>query len=379
MMKKDKKNLKILVVSDPYYPYPSGVSEYTYYLSKYLKKNGNDVTILTTNYKNQTDEDRVVRFGKVLMIPLNRSYATMAFGTDIYPSVKNFLNKNYFDIIHLNGPFFPSLSFFALHFSNSINIAAFLNAGFKFYKSGSSIFKMVYKKYLNKISGYLAISQTAKLAMEPYFPGEYEIIPAGVDTDFFTERGENFNIEGFPKILFLGRLDLRKGVLKIIDVFNRFVKIKNEAKLIIAGKGPLEKTAKDLVRRYGIEKSVIFTGYVKKEDIPKYYRTADIYCSPALGGESFGIVLLEAMSCGTPIIASRIHGYSQVIDDKKDGLLFNNEDDSELLSKLIELTEDENKRAFFRKNGLIKSKEYSWENVIIKIEKFYKKIIEQKK
>jgi len=120
---------------------------------------------------------------------MNKSYATMAFGFEIPSKVKNLLYNNDFDIVHLNGPFFPSLSFFALHYSKTTNIAAFLNAGFKFYNYGSKVFRKVYKKYLDKIDGYFAISETAKLAMQPYFPGDYEIIPAGVDIEFLKGWG----------------------------------------------------------------------------------------------------------------------------------------------------------------------------------------------
>lgn len=371
----DTKPLKILIVSDPYYPYPSGISEYTFYLSKYLRKNKNEVKILTTHYKGEEEENDVIRFGNVLMIPMNKSYATMAFGTEIPSKVKNLLSNNDFDIVHLNGPFFPSLSFFALHYSKTKNVAAFLNTGFKFYNFGSKIFRTIYKKYLNKIHGYFAISETAKLAMQPYFPGDYDIIPAGVDVEFFKSEGETFKIEGYPKILFLGRLDERKGVLKIINVFSKLLTIKKDAKLIIAGKGPLDGHAKQLVKDLGIEKSTIFTGYVKKKDIPKYYRTADIYCSPALGGESFGIVLLESMACGTPVLASNIHGYSQVIENFKDGILFNPLSDKDFFSKLIMLSDDKIMRETLKKNGIKKSIEYSWENISFKIENFYRKIL----
>ncbi len=367
--------LKILIVSDPYYPYPSGISEYTFYLAKYLKKHNNDIKILTTHYKNEEKEDDVLRFGKVLLIPMNKSYATMAFGFEIPSKVKNLLYNNDFDIVHLNGPFFPSLSFFALHYSKTTNIAAFLNAGFKFYNYGSKVFRKVYKKYLDKIDGYFAISETAKLAMQPYFPGDYEIIPAGVDIEFFKKDGDKFDIEGYPKILFLGRLDERKGVLKIINVFSKFLKVKKDAKLIIAGKGPLDTVARKLVKDLNIEDRVLFTGYVKKDDIPKYYRTADIYCSPALGGESFGIVLLEAMACNTPVIASSIHGYSQVIENFKNGILFDPLSDDDLVSKLILLSDDEKLRESLKINGEKRALEYSWENVSFKIEEFYRKVL----
>lgn len=365
--------LKILLVSDPYYPYPSGISEYTFYLAKYLKRFGHSVTILTTHYPNEIQEEGVVRFGRVLMIPMNKSYATMSFGFDIPGKVKNLLWNNNFDIVHLNGPFPPSISFFALHYSKSVNISAFLNAGFSFNSFGAKAVRILYKKYLDKIDGLFAISDTAKLAMEPYFPGKYEIIPAGVDTEVFNDSVKKRDdlLKGYPTILFLGRLDERKGVMLMIEAFNKLLKVKPDAKLIIAGKGPLDTEAKNRVADYGINKSVHFAGFIPFGDIPSYYRSADIYCSPALGGESFGIVLLEAMASGTPVIASNIHGYSQVIKDRENGMLFETGNSADLSDKIIMMIDDKHLRERFVSNGKILANKYSWENVARKIELFY--------
>ncbi|MDD3804487.1 MAG: glycosyltransferase family 4 protein [bacterium] len=367
------KKLKVLLVSDPYYPYPSGISEYTFYLAKYLRKFGHSVIILTTHYPGEKDEEDLLRFGRVLMIPMNKSYATMSFGMEIPSKVKNLLFNNHFDIVHLNGPFPPSISFFALHYSKSVNIAAFLNAGFSFNSTGAGIARMLYKKYLNKISGRFALSETARMAMEPYFPGDYEIIPAGVDTEVFSK---NANIRTDLKktslrILFLGRLDERKGIIVMIKAFKKLLTKKPDAKLVVAGKGPLDSEARNLAKSLSIEESVEFKGFIPFGEIPSYYRSADIYVSPALGGESFGIVLLEAMAVGAPVVASRIHGYSQVIKDNENGLLFETGDTDDLVSKILQLADDNNLREKCIKNGFLLAEKYSWENVASRIEKFY--------
>lgn len=367
------KNLDILLVSDPYYPYPSGISEYTFYLAKYLRKFGNRVTILTTHYKNEIEDDHVIRFGRVLMIPMNKSYATMSFGLDIPAKVKNLLHNNHYDIIHLNGPFPPSISFFALHYSKSVNIAAFLNAGFSFNSTGASIAKFLYGKYLKKINGLFAISETAKKAMEPYFPGEYAIIPAGVDTEVFNPNVKERDDleEGYPRVLFLGRLDERKGVIVMINAFKKLLTLKPKAQLVIAGKGPLDSEARNLAKHLKIENSVEFKGFIPFGEIPSYYKSADIYCSPALGGESFGIVLLEAMASGTPVVASNIHGYSQVVKDNENGLLFETGDEDDIVKKIIQLADDKALREKCIKNGFTLADKYSWENVAKQIESFY--------
>ena len=367
------KKLNILLVSDPYYPYPSGISEYTFYLAKYLRKFGNDITVLTTHYPNETKEKNVLRFGRVLMIPMNKSYATMSFGLDIPGNVKKLLHNNNFDIVHLNGPFPPSISFFALHYSKSTNIAAFLNAGFSFNSTGAAIARFLYRKYLNKIDGLFALSETAKMAMEPYFPGEYEIIPAGVDAEIFNTRvKKRTELKDISlRILFLGRLDERKGLIVMINAFKKILSAKPNAQLVVAGKGPLDSDAKNLVNKLKIDASVKFKGFIPFGEIPSYYKSADIYCSPALGGESFGIVLLEAMAVGTPVVASNIHGYSQLIKDNENGLLFESGKTDDIAAKIIKLADNSALREKCIKNGFILANKYSWENVARRIEAFY--------
>lgn len=373
--------MNILLASDPYYPYPSGISEYTFYLAKYLRRFGHSVTILTTHYPNEKHEDGVVRFGRVLMIPMNKSYATMSFGLEIPSLVKSLLRNNSYDIVHLNGPFPPSISFFALHYSRSVNIAAFLNAGFSFSSAGASVARMLYSKYIFKIDGMFALSETAKMAMEPYFPGDYEIIPAGVDTEVFSFSAvKRTDLAETPfRVLFLGRLDERKGVMVMIRAFRKFLSVHPDSRLVIAGKGPLDADAKALSRELGMEDRVEFKGFIPFGEIPSYYRSADVYVSPALGGESFGIVLLEAMAAGTPVIASRIHGYSQVITDTENGLLFETGDEDDLVRKMLSIRDNASVRDRCVKNGFALAEKYSWENVARRIESFYLQRIKAKK
>jgi len=365
--------LKICVVSDPYYPYPSGVSEYTHYLAKHLRLFGHEVKILTTHYPHEENERRVTRIGRVLFIPMNQSFATLSTGLEIPRRVKEYLKKEKFDIIHMNGPFPPSISFFALHYSTSLNICTFHTAGFKPYKFGSSVVSVFFKKYINKMDGLIAVSTAARDAVASYFPGEYEIIPNGIDVDIFNNRVSPASDlpETRPKILYLGRLDQRKGLVQLLKAMPLVKKKINNVLLIVVGKGPLEKYCRALVKFSGLSDHVVFKGYVSRQELPRYYAACDVYCSPALGGESFGIVLLEAMAVGKPVAASRITGYDQVIKDNYNGVLFNPTNHEDIAGTLIKLLDDRDLRDRLCRAGHEFAKNYTWEKVAERIQKLY--------
>lgn len=373
--------MKICVVSDPYYPYPSGVSEYTFYLAKYLRRLGHKVTVVTTRFPKYRAEADVIRFGRVLMIPMNKSYATMSFGLDIPRNIRYLIRKERFDIIHMNGPFPPSMSFFALHYSNTANVSALLSAGFSYSKTGAGLIKKIFRKYNDKTDAVIALSAAARDSYSAYIPGEYHIIPPGIDDEIFNEHVLPMTglPSGKPKILFLSRLDERKGILQLIKSLPIIQKDFPDCLLVVAGKGPLEVECRRLVNQLGIGNAVHFAGYIKKEHIPRYYAAADAYCSPALGGESFGIVLLEAMAVGTPVCASRIPGYEDVIRDGENGILFDPQSPSDIAQVLVRVLKDRTKRTYLRRSGLEFVKDYTWETVARRIEKVYLEAIENYK
>jgi phosphatidylinositol alpha-mannosyltransferase len=307
---------------------------------------------------------------------LNKSAATFPFGFDIPYRTKQLLNSEKFDLIHLHGVYPPEIGFWALHYSRTKNCVTFYTAGFNkvtFLKPLSYIFK----KYLKKIHGKIAITENARLWAEPFFPGDYRIIPAGVDCERFspsvspiiTKERNSFNI------LYLGRLDQRKGVLVAINAFRKIKDKFPNAKLLIAGKGPLEKSAKSLVQHLQLEDSCQFFGYVKQKDLPGFYTSADVYIAPALGGEAQGIVLLEAMACGLPVVASNISGYKEVVEDNKTGLFFKVNDADDLADKMQKVFSNADLRKSLMVNARLGAEKYSWDNITKQVEDYYKEII----
>lgn len=373
--------MRILLVSSAYWPYPSGISEHVSHLAKNLKNRGHLVKILTTNYPSKWEETAddnlaIIRLGRVILIPVNKSYATFPFGFDIPFKVKKLLQKERYDIIHVHGCYPPEIGFWAICFSNTINCVTFHTVGFK----GINYIKplaLLLKSYQKKIHGRIAVSKIAKTWAEPLFPGEYRIISNGVDYERFslkvtplvTKDNNSFTI------LYLGRLDKRKGVLIAINAFAKIKNLLPNAKLLVAGKGPLEQTAKALVKRLGLEQCCQFLGYIKKRDLVACYKSADVFISPALGGEAQGIVLLEAMAANCVVVASDIDGYREVIEHEKNGLLFKTGSADDLANKIWTIATNNELRNFLIKNSQLQIKKYSWQNIVQQIEDYYKELI----
>lgn len=364
--------MKILQVSDSYYPDPGGVSEVLYHLSKELRNLGNEVRILTGGHPEARERENVTRLGKRISFHANKSEVNWVFSPFLFSKVRNFLANNSFDIIHTHGPFAPNLSFLTLLYSKSANIATFHTAfsGFNYYKISKFLFTNISKK----IDGSICVSKHALKEIYPHFPkGNYKIIPNGVDTKRFSPEGKKLKKNSDKTIiLFLGRLDPRKGLSVILKAFPLIKKEIPNAILLVVGKGtPLKNIPKDL------KESIIFKGMIPNEMVPVYYRSADIYCSPALFGETFGIVLLESMACGTPIIASNINGYKEVIPNKT--MLFEKGNPHDLANKAISILNNKTKRQNIRELSLKTARKYNWHNIAKKTEKFYKSVLSEKR
>ncbi|MCS7250055.1 MAG: glycosyltransferase family 4 protein [candidate division WOR-3 bacterium] len=369
--------MKILLVSSAFYPYPSGISEHVYHLAWELKKLGHSIKILTTNYPKlwpdkPISEIEIIRFGKVIFLPLNKSFATLPFSVKIPNLVKNYLKKEHFDIIHMHGCFPPEIGFWALHFSKSINCVTFHTVGFKklnFLK----VFMPLYKKYNKKIDGKIAVSEVAKKWVEDFLPGNFRVIPNGVDVERFNPNKSPFSEykKYFPLILFVGRLDKRKGAEIAIKAFYKIYSFFSNPKLLIIGKGPEEKRLKKLVKKLNIENSCEFLGYVKRDDLPRYYVSCDIFLAPALGGEAQGIVLLEAMATKKLVIASDIEGYKTVVRDKENGLLFKVNSYEDLAQKILWILEKKDLKKKIEENAYLTAQDYSWEKIGKMVEDYY--------
>ena len=222
------------------------------------------------------------------------------------------------------------------------------------------------------------MSGAARHFISRYFPGDYEIIPNGVDLDRFTDAQpyEELRDGRTLNILFVGRLEERKGLGHLLKAYHRLRKRKVDARLLVIGAGPKLREYKRYVGLRGI-RDVEFLGRVSDEDKVRYFASADIYCAPNTGQESFGIVLLEAMAAGVPIVASDIHGFKRVVERNVQGLLVEPQNPRALAAALYTLARDPDLRHEMGEAGRARAPEFTWDRVSERIVEYYYEVREQ--
>lgn len=371
--------MKIALVSPYDFAYPGGVANHISSLDLQFTCMGHDVKVIAPASRIIKDfEDRFIAIGRPYPIPSSDSVIRVPISMHLAPTIKKVLAREQFDIIHLHEPFMPMLCSAMVRFSNTVTVGTFHAAeGKPGYNWGRPISTWLIQRRLHNLHGRIAVSKPAQEYHSKYIPGSYEIIPNGIDLERFSDSVtpmERFQ-DGKLNILFVGRLEFRKGLNYLLNAFLRVKQEIPESRLIVVGPGTrLRKRYERWVSKTGL-KDVVFAGYVSNEDKARYYKTADIFCAPATSRESFGIVLLEAMAAGKPVVATNIPGYASVVSDGEDGLLVPPQNYQELARALLTLLNDEALRKQMGARGKAKSRDYSWEIVARRIMDYYLRVI----
>ncbi|MEO0073517.1 MAG: glycosyltransferase family 4 protein, partial [candidate division WOR-3 bacterium] len=378
------RTMRICMVSDNYYPYIGGIPEHIHHLSVELRRRGHVVKVLTTNIGGRTlgcldrvpDEDQVFRIGRGLVVRSNKSFARIPVAFRATARVRRFFEEERFDIIHIHGSLAPTLPLAAIRASRAINVIT-LHAGHE-NSIGYSAFRHWLRPFFDAIHGLVAVSETAKRSIEKYFPGEYRIIPNGIDVNLFRPDVPVVPAldNGRPKILFMGRFEPRKGLKYLLMAFPRVVEKIPDVQLVVAGTGLLGYSYRGYLDKE-VEEHVHWAGLIPSEERPSYFRTCDVFCSPAIGWESFGIVLLEAMATGRPVVASDIPGYRSVVTDGREGLLVPPRDTEAIAAALVRLLQDRQLAQQMGEAGRRRSLEFSWERIADEVEALYRELIQR--
>jgi len=362
--------VKIGLVSPYVYPLPGGVTQHVRYLYENLRLRGHDVRIITSSHGLQrSSEGDVIRIGKGFSVPANGSVGTLTVSPRYVSQVREVLHRERFDLLHFHEPLVPFLSPIVLRESRSVNIATFhAYAGFSpAYEFGSRVLS----RAIDRLDGRIAVSAAARHFIDRYFPGDYKVIPNGVDVTRF-ERAVPIARwqDGTPNVLFVGRHEPRKGLLDLLKAHRILRRTGSENRLLVVGSGPQEREARRYVATRGLQ-GVEFLGRVSEAEKAQLFRTADVFVSPATGGESFGIVLLEAMAAGAPIVASDIHGYKGVVRRGREGLLVPPHEPKEFALAIGRLLADPELRAEMGAAGRLRAEAFSWPRVTAKVEDYY--------
>jgi phosphatidylinositol alpha-mannosyltransferase len=363
--------MKIGLVSPYDYAYPGGVMAHIFHLSQHLIKAGHEIKVIAPLSSPPAILDKgFIRLGRSIPVPTGGSTARISLSIWLEPRIKQLLKEENFDVIHLHEPLAPIIPLFILQLSQAVNVGTF--HAFHGSQRMYWLTKYILRRWHNKLDGRIAVSKPALGFISRHFPGDYRVIPNGIEVSrFSTPRSPLREFQdGKLNILFVGRLEKRKGLKYLLGAYSKLKWNHPNTRLIVVGPGNPEPHAYRFIAERNIE-DVVFVGGVSYEDLPRYYQIADIFCSPATGEESFGIVLLEAMAAGKPIVATSIEGYSSVMTHGQQGLLVPPNDEESLETSLEALLEDAALREELGNNGRHTAPQYDWEVVTSQIIDYY--------
>jgi phosphatidylinositol alpha-mannosyltransferase len=368
--------MKLALVTQSYYPRFGGVTEHVAHTARELRARGHEVTIVTGRPPGHRapDPPDVVRVGTSLLVPFQGAFVDLTLGPTLRRDLARVWRERPFDLVHVHQPLTPTLPLLTGETSTAPVVGTFHAAG-----DGSRLFRFFRRpleEHWNRLAGRIAVSQPARSFVHRYFPGDYRIIPNGVDVTRFHPDVPPLPalLDGRLNVLFVGRLDPRKGLPVLLDAFPAVRRAVPEARLVVVGDSYLRGV---LERRLGARDRahVLFAGSVPAAELPRWYASAHLVVSPALRNESFGIVLLEAMAAGRPVVASDIPGYRSVIETDDDGALVAPGDTAALARTIAGLLRDPARRLALAARGRARAESFGWDRVAARLEAYYREVL----
>ena len=350
---------------------PGGVQAHVLQLAEVMRGYGHHVSVLAPSSPHVELPDYVVSGGKAVPIPYNGSVARLRFGPATHRLVKKWLANGEFDVLHLHEPNAPSLSMLALQAAEGPIVATFHTSTTK--SLTLSVFQGILRPYHEKIVGRIAVSDLARRWQMEALGSDAVEIPNGVDVDSFATAPL---LDGYPRpgrsVLFLGRFDEpRKGMSVLLRALPGLVAEFPDVEVMVVGRGDeaeLASEAGDLARH------LRFLGLVDDAEKAAAMRSADVYCAPNTGGESFGIVLVEAMAAGTAVVASDLDAFRRVLEDGEAGRLVPVDDAAALAAALVEMLRDDEARARYVAAAALAVRRYDWSVVARQIQQVYETV-----
>jgi phosphatidylinositol alpha-mannosyltransferase len=355
---------------------PGGVQYHVRDLAETLRGLGHHVEILTPAEREESLADPWITFaGRAMPIPYNGSRASWQFGPLSAARVRRWLRDGRFDVVHVHEPAPPSVSLLVCMIASGPIVATFHAATVR--SKALAAWGPVVRPWLERISGRIAVSDFARRVQVEHLGGDAVIIPNGVHVGAFAEGpslpGYTRGVDG-PTIGFLGRFDEpRKGLPVLLEAMRTVVRRHPGARLLIAGRGDAS-AVRELVGE-DLRPHVALLGELSEEDKGAFLRSVDVYCAPNLLGESFGVVLIEALAAGAPIVASDLDAFARVLGHGDAGVLVRRGDPVALAAALDGLLADPARRAELSVTGARVAAGYDWDVLARRILAVYETVV----
>ena len=360
------------------YPWdtPGGVQYHVRDLAETLRGLGHHVEVLTPAEREESlPAEHATWAGRAVPVPYNGSMASLQLGPVSATRVRRWLREGHFDVVHVHEPATPSVSLVVCMVATGPVVATY-HAATTRSKWLAAVGPLI-RPWLEKISGRIAVSDFARRVQVEHLGGDAVIIPNGVHVAAFAEGpslpGHTRGVDG-PTIGFLGRYDEpRKGLPVLLEAMRTVVRRHPGAQLLIAGRGDPD-AVRDLLGE-DLAPHVSLLGELTEPEKGAFLRSVDVYCAPNLLGESFGIVLIEAMAAGAPIVASDLDAFATVLEDGAAGVLVRRGDARDLARSLCDLLADPGRRARLSGTGRRVAAEYDWSVVARRVLAVYETVV----
>jgi phosphatidylinositol alpha-mannosyltransferase len=352
---------------------PGGVQGHVLEVAHVLRALGHYVSVLAPGEEDAELPDFVVPAGRSVPIPYNGSVARLSFGPVSYTRVRRWIRAERFDVLHVHEPVAPSLSMLALIVAEGPIVATFHTANPK--SKALNAFQGLLQPFMEKITGRIAVSELARQVQVEHLGGDAVIIPNGVDVGFYADAKP---LPDYPRtggtIGFVGRFEEpRKGMEVLLAALSHLLPTRPDLQLLVAGAGDPDQLLD--VAGPELADHIRLLGQVSNADKAAMLSSIDIYCAPNTGGESFGMILTEAMSAGAAVVASDIDAFRRVLDDGRCGVLFPVEDSVALAAALAAVLDDAASRAAMVSRAAAAVRAFDWSMVTAQILQVYDTVI----
>ena len=355
------RNLKIGIVCPYGWDTPGGVQIHIKELAQWLITKGHEVSVLApVTDENGALEPWVVSAGRPISIPYNGAVAKVIFGPLASSRVKQWITNGNFDLLHLHEPAIPSLSLLAGWAGDGPMVATFHAAANP--QKVANVIGTMLDPLIERITAKIAVSEIARETLKDRFNTEAVVIPNGINTKKFEGIGIRAEWALPNTIGFIGRFDEpRKGLAVLLEALPKIVEEIPNLRVLVAGPGNPQDFHKLVPTE--LRERITFLGRISELEKAQFFKSISLYIAPNTGSESFGIILAEAMAAGTPIVASNLPAFTQLLDDGESGAIFESENPNSLAQTVLNLLANEKARSSLAIAGYEKAKSFDWDSV----------------